>query len=140
MEQEDDAAEFLGVTLGCDEANGLMEMRQLGIIDCVIKSLGLHDGMVKSKFTPYGSKPLVKDAYGSAPCGTFSYSSVVGLLLYISSHTRPKIAYVVNFCARYMFCPKHWHGTALKRISSYLKETRDRRFILNPCLQVVLLS
>ena len=54
------------------------------------------------------------------------------MLLYLSGHTRPDIAYAVNCCARYMFCPKHSHETALKRIGRYLKATRDRGLILNP--------
>ena len=81
--------------------------------------------MAKSKFTPSESKPLVKDVDGSATCGTFSYSSVVGKLLYISVHARPDIAYAVNYCARYMFFPNKSHETAFKRIGRYLKATQD---------------
>ena len=111
LEQEYDAAGFLGVTLGHDEATGLMEMKQVGLIDSVIETLGLDNGMAKNKYTPSESSPLVKDTYGPAVCGSFSYSSVVGMLLYLSGHTRPDIAYSVNFCARYMFCPNHSHET-----------------------------
>ena len=52
LEQEDDAAGFLGVTLGRDETTGLMEMKQVSLIERVIKTLGLDDGIAKSKFTP----------------------------------------------------------------------------------------
>ena len=72
-----------------DESTGLMEMTQVGIIDHVIETLVLDDVITKSTFTPSGSKPLVKYAYGSAPCGTFRYSSIVDMLLYISDHPRP---------------------------------------------------
>ena len=34
LEQKDDAAGFPGVTLGRVEATGLMEMKQVGLIDC----------------------------------------------------------------------------------------------------------
>ena len=54
------------------------------------------------------------------------------MLLYLSGHTRPDIAYGLNYCARYMFCPKHAHGTALNLIGCYFKSTRDRFLILNP--------
>ena len=87
LEQEGDAAGFMGATLVHNEATGLMETKQVGLIDCVIETLGLDNGMAKSNFTPSESKPLVKDAYGSAPCGTFRYSSVVRMLLNISVHT-----------------------------------------------------
>ena len=41
LEQEDDAAGFLGVTLGRDWRTGLMEMKKVGLIDRVIDTLGL---------------------------------------------------------------------------------------------------
>ena len=85
LEQEDDAAGFLGVTLGRDKATGLMEMKKVDLIDRVIETPVLDDGMEKSKFTPSGSKPLVEDAYGSTTCGTFSYSSMVVMLVFFKA-------------------------------------------------------
>ena len=96
LEQEDNLEGFLGVTLGRDEATGLIETKKVDLIDCVINKIQLDDGMTKSKFTPSESKPLVNDADGSAPCGNFSYSNVVGMLIYLSSNTRPDIAYAVS--------------------------------------------
>ena len=96
----------------------------------------MDNGIAKNKFTPSESSPLVKDADGPAACGSFIYSSVVGMLLYPSGHTRPDIAYAANCCARYMFFPNYSHETALNRISPYLKGTRDRGLILNPSYDV----
>ena len=84
-------------------------MKQFGLIDCVIETLGSDNAMAKRKSTPDESTPLVKDTDGEEACESFSYSRVVGMLLYSSGHTRPDIAYAVNCCARYMFCPKHSH-------------------------------
>ena len=53
------------------------------------------------------------------------------MLLYLSHHTRPNIAYAVNCCARYRFCPKHSHELALKLIGGYLKQTSERGMIMN---------
>jgi hypothetical protein len=74
------------------------------MIKRIIEALGLDDG-AKGTFIPSGSKPLVKDINGDLASGAFSYSSVVGMLLYLSGHT----TFAVNCCARYMFCPKHLH-------------------------------
>ena len=87
---------------------------------------------MNGKFTPSEVKPLVKDMNGEEAHGDFGYSSVVGMLLYLSGHSRPDIAYAVNCAARYMFCPKHSHEQALKRIGRYLKETRPKGLILRP--------
>ncbi len=107
-------------------------MKQTGLIKRVIEALGLNDGLVKGKFTPSESKPLVKNLDGEAASGAFSYSSVVGRLLYLSGHIRPDITFAVNCCARYMFSPKHLHGLALKRICRYLKQASDRGMVMNP--------
>ena len=109
-----------------------MEMKKVGLINSVLDTLMLDDGMAKNKFTPSGSSPLVKDADGTASCGSFSYSSMVVMLIYLSGHTRPNIAYAVNCCSRYMFCPNHSLENSLKRIGCYLKATQDRGLMLNP--------
>ncbi len=96
LEQEDDAAGFLGVMLERDPETGLLEMKQTGLIKRVIEALGLDNGIVKGKYTPSESKPLVKNLNGEAASGAFSYSSVVGMLLYLSGHTRPDITLAVN--------------------------------------------
>jgi hypothetical protein len=79
---------------------------------------------------------LVKDINGDLASGAFSYSSVVGMLLYLSGHTRPDITFAVNCCARYMFCPKHLHELALKRIGRYWEQTPDRGMVMNPSSDV----
>ena len=132
LEQEDDAAGFLGVRLERDSETGLLEMKQEGLINRVIETLGLDIGIINGKATPAEGKPLVKDVDGDIAGQHFSYSSVVGMLLYLAGHTRPDIAYAVNCCARYMFCPKRSHEEALKRIGRYLKATRTRGLIMNP--------
>jgi hypothetical protein len=131
LEQEDDAAGFLGVRLSKNEA-GQIEMKQTGLIDRIIEALGLDDVSVNGKWTPTELKPLVRDEDGEAAHGDFNYSSVVGMLLYLSGHSRPDIAYAINSAARYMFAPKHSHEVALKRLGRYLKATRDKGLILSP--------
>jgi hypothetical protein len=60
LKQEDDAAGFLGVTLERDPETNLLEMKQTGLIKQFIEALGLDDGLVKGKYTPSESKPLIK--------------------------------------------------------------------------------
>ncbi len=91
------------------------------MIERVIEALGLDDGYAWGKHTPAETKTLIKDEDGVAAADGFSCSSVVRMLLYWSGHTQPDITYVVNCCARYMFCPKHSHELALKPIGRYHK-------------------
>ena len=131
LEEEKDAAGFLGVQIEKNDS-GRLEMTQCGLIDRVLEALGLDSGQEHGKWTPTELKPLVRDEDGEAPTGSFSYPSVVGMLLYLSGHSRPDIAYAVNCAARYMFAPKASHEKALKRIGRYLKATRDKGLILTP--------
>ncbi len=71
LEQENNAAECLGVTLEWDPETGLLNMKQTGLIKQVIKVLGLDDGLVKGKYTPSESKPLVKNINSEAASGAF---------------------------------------------------------------------
>jgi hypothetical protein len=113
LEQEDDAAGFLGV-----------KMAKYG--------RRAHRNEADWMWTPAEATPLTRDKDGKPPQGAFSYASVVGMLLYLSGHSRPDIAYAVNCCARYMFNPKLSHEKALKRIGCYLKATRDKGFVFKP--------
>ena len=105
LKQEDNVAGFLGVCLTKTDA-GLIKMMQTGLIDCIIEALGLDSCLSTSKWTLTEATPLVQDEDGEPPRGDFSYSSVVGMLLYLSEHTRPYIAYAVNYCARCMLNPR----------------------------------
>jgi hypothetical protein len=108
LEQKDNAAGFLGVTLERDPETGLLEMKQTGLVKWVIEALGLDNGQVKGKYTPSESKLLVKNINREAASGAFSYSSVVGMLLYLSGHTHRDITllwivvldtcFVLNIC------------------------------------------
>ena len=83
IEQEDDAAGFLGVRIEKNK-DGLLEMTQEGLIDRVIETLGLDVGTVHGKWMPAEATHLVRDDSGEKAHGDFSYNSVVGMLLYLS--------------------------------------------------------
>ena len=71
---------------------------------------------------------MVKDEHGEPESGMFSYSSVVGILLYLSGHNFPDVNLVTNFYAQYMFSPKRSHKLSLKKLACYLKQTKDSGF------------
>ncbi len=97
-----------------DVSTVLVEIKQMGLIKKVIKALGLDDGYAEGKHTPSDSKPLVKDAEREGTHGGYIYSSIIGMLLYLSGRTQPDIAYAVDCCAMHMFSPKHSHELAWK--------------------------
>ena len=60
-----------------------------------------------------------------------SYSSGVGIFLYLSVHTRPYIYFTINGFKLYILPPKRSHELAFKRLSQYLKYTHDRGLVLD---------
>ena len=131
LEEESDAAGFLGVDL-VRLPGGRIHMKQPGLIKRVITALGFDESETTSKKTPAERKPLTKDEDGEPAQESFSYASVVGMLLYLSGHSRPDLCYSVSQVARFMFAPKRSHEVALKRIGRYLVGTADKGIILDP--------
>ncbi len=68
---------------------------------------------------------LVKASEESEPADQGLYQAAVGSLLYLSSRTRPDIAFVVNSAARFCSNPTKEHWTAVKRIFRYLRGTTE---------------
>eukprot|EP00804_Cyclotella_cryptica_P004230 CCRYP_014577-RA/>CCRYP_014577-RA protein AED:0.25 eAED:0.60 QI:0/-1/0/1/-1/0/1/0/258 len=123
LEQESDAAGFLGVRMEIDLATGLMELKQTGLIDIVIETIGLDIGTTLGKLTPAEAKPLVTDVAGDAALGDFSYSSVVGMLLYLAGYTNlifPTQSIVVLGTCFVQEDPMSWHSIELVDISRQL--------------------
>ncbi len=54
------------------------------------------------------------------------------MLLYLSGHSRPDLAFAVHQCVRYIFAPTKRHEHALVRIGRYLKGTMDKGLMLDP--------
>ena len=131
MKQKDDAAGFLGVTMAKTEDDTL-ELKQTGLVHCILEAMGLDSNMATNKWTPADTKTLTKDEDEEGPSGTSSYSSVLAMLLYCSGHLCPDIAHDVNCFSRYMFNPILSHEKGLKRIGRYPKATRDKGLILEP--------
>jgi len=78
MELEQDMVGFLGFLIN-KTSDGKLEMLQTGLIDRIISVLGIDGG--NEKETPAKQKPLVAEKEGEPFNETFSYPSVVGMLL-----------------------------------------------------------
>jgi hypothetical protein len=110
--------------------DGRIELTQTGLIKKVISTAGMEQ--CKPNQVPTRRDPLGLDPDGEPMNEVFSYPSIVGMLLYLSSNTRPDIAFAVSQVARFTHNPKESHATALKVIVRYLKGTHDKGLIFNP--------
>ena len=140
--EDDDAYAFLGVDIvpmhdiSFEASNEGFYMSQTGLIEKILKTVGMEDS--KQKRTPASSIPLGTDAKGHAFQGDWDYARVVGMLLYLSSNSRPDIQFAVHQCARFTHNPRQSHGDAVKRICRYLQGTRERGLIFSPTKEMTL--
>jgi hypothetical protein len=130
LEEEGDIFAFLGINF--EQTGSQIELSQIGLIEKVIKYTEMSSATGKS--TPAAQEPLGSDKDGDLFSEEWSYPAAVGMLLYISSNTRPDIQFAVHQVARFSHCPRKSHGQALKRIVRYLLETRTRGMVFTPDL------
>ena len=128
-----DVTAFLGIQFKC-LSGGEIEMQQIGLIESVLKATGLQD--CNPDKMPASQKPLGTDKNGPEFVEQWSYSSVVGMLLYLLINSCPEIAYAVHQCARFTHNPKASHGAAMKQICRYLQGTKTKGLILKPSKQL----
>jgi hypothetical protein len=105
-------------------------MSQKGLTKKVLKVMDMENCNTKS--TPAAIGPIGTDASGEPFNEEWSYPQVVGMLLYLSSNSRPDIQFAVHQCARFTHFPRKSHAEALKRIARYLKGTMDKGLEFKP--------
>jgi hypothetical protein len=127
---EESITSYLGIQFEEDPSEGSFNLTQPGLIDKIIAATNMED--CKTNKTPTAKEPLPKDPDGPSFKGPWNYRSVVGMLLYLSTNTRPDITYAVSQICRFTHDPKESHATAVKMIIRYLKGTRDKGTIVRP--------
>ena len=84
------------------------------------------------KHTPAEASPLGTNSEGESMEREWIYPSIIGMLLYLSSNSRPDIQFAVHQCARFSHNPKESHSNAVKRIIRYLIGTKDKGLTFTP--------
>jgi Reverse transcriptase (RNA-dependent DNA polymerase). len=121
LTQEGTFAEFLGIKYRTDD-DGNIHLSQEGLIKKILETTGLTN--CKPNKTPGSKEPLGLDPDGPPMRESWSYPSVVGMLLYLSTNCHPDISYYyVSSVARFTHNPKQSHAAAVKTICHYLKGT-----------------
>jgi hypothetical protein len=123
----------VGAYLGIDiqkTTQGFIELKQTGLIKKIISACGLQDQ--SAEHTVPANVILTADLTGPPRKNNWNYRSLIGMLNYLASSTRPDIAFAVHQCAKFTTNPKRIHELAIHRIVRYLKSTADKGFILRP--------
>ncbi|KAK3719576.1 hypothetical protein QZH41_006798 [Actinostola sp. cb2023] len=111
---------FLGVQV--IQEDGKVWIGQPTYTENILKKFGMEN--CKPVSTPVDPNfKLTKAGADNVPHNQSDYQSVVGSLLYLSSVSRPDIAFAVSNVARYSSNPTNEHWAAVKRILRYLKDS-----------------
>ena len=122
LEEKGDIFGFLGIEF--EMVDNKIKLTQGGLARKVINYLGMSNASPKD--TPAALAPLGSDKNGEPFNEEWSYQAAVGMMLYLSSNTRPDIQFAVHSAARHSHSPKKSHAQAVKRIARYLLATADR--------------
>ena len=130
LTMDDTLESFLGIKFERHK-NGSFTLTQPGLIQKIIDATNMRNcNPVHTPATP--NQTLGKDPDGEAMTDTWSYQSVTGMLLYLSTNTRTDINFAVSQVCRFNHSPKQSHAAAVKRIVRYLAGTADKGMIMQP--------
>ena len=115
---------FLGVKVIQKPYSKEIWIGQEAYTKCVLERFGMESSKPASTPVNTGTN-LKKAADDSQRVDQVNYQCAVGHLLYLSTKTRPDIAYAVSDVARFSADPTEEHWIPVKRIMRYLHGTRD---------------
>ena len=127
---------FLGLTIKRDRSKRILSLSQPDFVDDLVakfKMESCHPNVIPAEPGLKLSRAMApKTKEEEANMKKVPYQNAVGALLYLSTTTRPDIAYAVSRVARFNQNPGIQHWTAVKRIIRYLAGTRDFGIIFSP--------
>ena len=93
LTREGTFAEFLGIKFEKNLDDGSINMTQKGLINKIIETAGMTD--CNPSWTPALTTPLGTDPNGEPMDESWNYRSIIGILLYLTTNTRPDCALAV---------------------------------------------
>ena len=115
---------FLGMTVIQDSESGTIWIGQPAYTERLLQKFDMQDS--KPVSTPANiDERLVKKTEDSDLVDKKKYQAAVGSLLYLSTKTRPDLAFAVGNVARFCSEPTKQHWTSVKRILRYLRDTTE---------------
>ena len=115
---------FLGVQVIKNAENSSIWIGQPSFVEHLLNKYGMGDA--KPSKTPVNLSSKLLKASENSELADQEYPSAVGSLLYLSTRTRPDIAFAVGNVARYCSKLTKEHWIAVKHIMRYLRGTCQR--------------
>jgi hypothetical protein len=123
-------SEFFGIKFETNAVDRSVYMTQKRLIKNIIEPAGMTD--CNRNWTPASSiTPLGLDPDGEPMEESWSYRSIVGMLLYLTTNTCPALGLCVSQITRFNHAPEKSHSTAVKTIIRYLHRTANKGMIVS---------
>ena len=123
LTREGSFAEFLGIKFTQDPKRKAITLTQKGLIKKIVEATNMLK--CSPNWLPASPTGLGSDPNGLPMRETWSYASMFGMLLYLTTNTCPDIAFAVSQVARFNHAPKQSHAAAVKMIVQYWARTAD---------------
>ena len=124
---------ILGMEIDHNTTAGTLMIKQTRYIDDVVKRFGQENAKAVDNPCAAGLRLSKSQSPGTDSERTVMrlkpYRSLIGCLLYITTCTRPDIAFVVTQLSRFLENPGQQHWNAAVRVLRYLKSTRQHGII-----------
>lgn len=114
-----EATDFLGIKL-VRKKDGIT-LVQSKYTESLIAEMGM--GSCRDMTIPHDPSIDLSLSEGELMDDEFPYRRIVGIMMYISTHTRPDIAVVVSMLARHVNAPTKIHQNAALKLLKYMKAT-----------------
>ena len=101
-----------------------LEINQPHLMERVLEKLKLNDDA--KMYDASENCMLHKDKDGKRRIQEWNYRSVISMMSYLASRTRPDVLFAVHQCARVSSNPMLSHEEVVKRIGRCLKRTKDK--------------
>lgn len=119
---------LLGVRITRDRKNKTIYLDQEQYLDKVPGQFGVSKAKHKAKTIPAADyKNLQPIIIGDQKFDVTLYQKMIGSLMYAMTITRPDIAFVLGYLARYMCNPAIHHGHAMKELMRYIRSTIQQK-------------
>ena len=127
-----DVKYYLGIDISRDRKNKTITLSQKGYLDKILERFNKNGLNPVSTPIEVGIR-LEKSTEIASKERTRQFQAEVGSLLYLSTKTRPDLAYAVGQVSKFMSNPNESHFRALNRIWKYLNDpiSKDLKLVLN---------
>lgn len=112
-----DIKSFLGIEIQQDKEG--LKLLQLNYADHVVKMFNMENSK------PVNTPILINDDRSEEINEVFPYRESVGSILYLSSKTRPDLAYAAGYASRHLDKPYKQDVANIKRILRYINATKN---------------